>query len=185
MASLKQELGEGGTDVSSGSEDLVVPDPADPAGMPLAEHPFIYEINTWVWLGELSRRTGTAVDLAGVPGSEWDAIAALGFDAVWLMGVWERSPAGIAIALSNGGLVESFRRALPDFRSEDVVGSPYCIRDYAVDAHLGGPAALAAARAALAERGLGLDPRLRAESCCARPSVDVGASRVLRGWRRG
>ena len=80
------------------------------------EHPFIYEINTWVWLDELSRREGTAIDLASVPASEWDAIAALGFDVVWLMGVWERSPAGIAIALANDGLVESFRRALPDVR---------------------------------------------------------------------
>ena len=37
-----------------------------------------------------------------------------------------------------------------------MVGSPYCIRGYEVDAHLGGPAALASARAALARRGLGL-----------------------------
>jgi glycosidase len=122
----------------------------------LVKHPFIYEINTWVWLDELSRREGAAVDLAGVPQREWDAIAKLGFDAVWLMGVWERSPAGIAIALENEALIESFRRALPDFDTGDVVGSPYCIRDYRVDAHLGGPDGLAAARAALAERGLGL-----------------------------
>ena len=122
----------------------------------MRRHPFIYEINTWVWLDALSRREGAAITLAGVPGREWDAMAELGFDAVWLMGVWERSPAGIAIALENDGLVESFRRALPDFVTEDVVGSPYCIRDYRVDAHLGGPEGLAAARAALAERGLGL-----------------------------
>jgi glycosidase len=122
----------------------------------VVEHPFIYELNTWVWLGELSRHEGTQVDLAAVPGREWDAIAALGFDAVWLMGVWERSPAGIAIALENDALIESFRRALPDFAIEDVVGSPYCIRGYTVDARLGGPDGLAAARAALAERGLGL-----------------------------
>jgi Alpha amylase, catalytic domain len=119
-------------------------------------HPFIYEINTWVWLGELARREARAVDLGSVPEQEWDAIAALGFDAVWLMGVWERSPAGIAIALENPGLVESFRRALPDFRPEDVVGSPYCIRRYVVDEHLGGPEGLAEARTALADRGLGL-----------------------------
>ena len=119
-------------------------------------HPFIYEINTWVWLEELSARAGTPVDLEHVPGSEWDAIAELGFDLVWLMGVWERSPAGIATALGNAGLMESFRRALPDFRTEDVVGSPYCIRGYTVDAHLGAPPGLAAARAALAERGIGL-----------------------------
>jgi hypothetical protein len=125
-------------------------------GAALVEHPFIYEINTWVWLDELSRRVGAVLDLSGVPVAEWDAIAELGFDAVWLMGVWERSPAGIAIALENDGLIESFRRALPDFRTQDVVGSPYCIRDYTVDAHLGGPAGLAAARAALASRGLGL-----------------------------
>ena len=122
----------------------------------VVKHPFIYEINTWVWLDALSRREGVAIDLAGVPEREWDALAYLGFDVVWLMGVWERSPAGIAIALENEGLVESFRRALPDFRTEDVVGSPYCIRGYRVDAHLGGPEGLAAARAALAERGIGL-----------------------------
>jgi glycosidase len=122
----------------------------------MVRHPFIYEINTWVWLDELSAHEGTPIDLASVPGNEWDAVAALGFDVVWLMGVWERSPAGIATALEDAGLMESFRRALPDFQTGDVVGSPYCIRDYTVDAHLGGPSALAAARAALAERGVGL-----------------------------
>jgi Alpha amylase, catalytic domain len=122
----------------------------------VVDHPFVYELNTWVWLGELSRREGKGVDLATVPETEWEAIAELGFDAVWLMGVWERSPAGVAIALANDGLVESFRRALPDYTSDDVAGSPYCIRDYTVDARLGGPAGLEAARAALAQRGLGL-----------------------------
>src|SRR4051795_8820517 len=118
--------------------------------------PFIYEINTWVWLSGLGQALGKHVGLGDVPAREWDAVAELGFDAVWLMGVWERSPAGIAIALENEGLVESFRQALPDLVPEDVVGSPYCVRDYRVDAHLGGPEGLAAARAALAERGIGL-----------------------------
>ena len=122
----------------------------------MRDHPFIYQLNTWVWLDELRRRTRASLDLGSVPGQEWDAIQRLGFDAVWLMGVWERSPAGIAIALENEDLIGSFRRALPDLRSEDVVGSPYCIRSYTVDAHLGGAAGLATARAALAERGMAL-----------------------------
>jgi hypothetical protein len=122
----------------------------------LRRHPFIYEINTWVWLDELSRRLGRAIDLASVPAQEWEAIARLGFDVVWLMGVWERSPAGIAIALQNESLLASFRAALPDVEREDVVGSPYCIRDYVVAERLGGPAALASARTALAAQGLGL-----------------------------
>ena len=119
-------------------------------------HPFVYEINTWPWLDALGRRDGSTVDLASVPDAEWEAIAALGFDAVWLMGVWERSPAGIAIALENAALLEGFREALPDVTPADVVGSPYCVRDYVVDTRLGGPAGLAAAREALARHGLSL-----------------------------
>jgi hypothetical protein len=119
-------------------------------------YPVIYEINTWAWLTELSRRYGKSVDLATVPKEAWDAIASRGFDAVWLMGVWERSPAGISIAMKNAGLREAFGKALPDFSAQDNVGSPYCVRRYVVDAHLGGARGLAAARRMLRERGLRL-----------------------------
>jgi hypothetical protein len=119
-------------------------------------YPVIFEINTWVWLAELGRKHGRPVDLATVPKQEWDALAAAGFDAVWFMGVWERSPAGIEISMRNTGLLEDFRRALPDFSGEDNVGSPYCVRRYVVDGHLGGPKGLAAARRMLSERGLKL-----------------------------
>jgi len=119
-------------------------------------YPVIYEINTWVWLDELRRKYRKSVDLATVPEREWDAIASHGFDAVWFMGVWERSPAGIDISMRNAGLLEDFRRALPDFTVQDNVGSPYCVRRYVVDGHLGGPTGLAAARRMLRERGLRL-----------------------------
>src|SRR5271166_2474742 len=123
---------------------------------PWHRYPTVYEINTWVWLAELSAKSGKSVDLSTVPSAEWDAVAAYGFDAVWLMGVWERSPAGIAIANRNEGLLTDFRRALPDFRAEDNVGSPYCVRRYVVDEHLGGPKGLAVARKELAKRGMRL-----------------------------
>jgi hypothetical protein len=119
-------------------------------------YPTLYEINTWVWLFELSGKTGRPVDLGSVPETEWDAIAKFGFDAVWFMGVWERSPAGIAIANKNMSLVANFRRALADFQPEDNVGSPYCIRRYLVDPHLGGPGGLAIARGELTKRGMNL-----------------------------
>jgi hypothetical protein len=118
--------------------------------------PFLYEINTWPWLEAISRTEGRAVNLGSVPDRYWDDIADLGFDGVWLMGVWQRSPAGIAIALSNDNLRASFGAALPDWRVADVVGSPYCISDYVVDDHLGGTSGLASAREALAGRGMGL-----------------------------
>ena len=127
-----------------------------PTAPVVPDHPLIYEINTWVWLGELSREAGTRVELGTVPPAAWDAIAALGFDAVWLMGVWERSPAGLAVARANPDLAASWQRVLGEVGPGDVAGSPYCVRRYEVDEHLGGAAGLAGARAQLARRGIAL-----------------------------
>jgi hypothetical protein len=118
--------------------------------------PVIYEVNTAVWLDSLSRAAGRRLTLADVAAADWDAVTPAGVDAVWLMGVWERSPAGLALAVANPGLRASFAEALPDLRPEDVTGSPYCVRRYVADAAFGGPRALAAARAALAGRGVRL-----------------------------
>jgi hypothetical protein len=118
--------------------------------------PVIYEVNTAVWLEERSRAAGRRLTLADIEESDWDAVTPAGVDAVWLMGVWERSPAGLAVARDNPELQASFRDALPDLQSGDVIGSPYCVRRYVVDASFGGRPALAGARAALAARGVRL-----------------------------
>ena len=122
----------------------------------LPSRPIIYEINTIAWLSGLSRRAGVPVTLATVPDAEWEAIAALGAHAVWLMGVWERSPAGLAVALAHAGLQQEFRRALPDLTPDDIAASPYCVRRYVADGRFGGFAGLAIARKQLASRGVGL-----------------------------
>jgi hypothetical protein len=127
-----------------------------PSDLNKITHPLLYEINTWPWIEAINRNEATAIDLGSVPDRYWDEIADLGFDAVWLMGVWQRSPAGVAIALSNARLQASFGEALPDWQEEDVVGSPYCVRGYVVDDHFGGPGGLASARETLAARGMGL-----------------------------
>lgn len=119
-------------------------------------NPVIGEINTRLWLEELSAAEGRNITLANVPESTWDGIAAMNFDAVWFMGVWERSPAGIAISNRHPGNLADFRRALPDFSFSDNVGSPYCIRRYVPDEAHGGTDGLAAARKALAIRGIKL-----------------------------
>lgn len=119
-------------------------------------HPVIFEINTWPWLAALGDGPQSPRPFDRVPEAEWDRIAAMGVDAVWLMGVWERSPLGIEIALGDAELVASFQAVLPDLAAGDVVGSPYCIRDYEVDPRLGGRSGLAVARQALATRGVRL-----------------------------
>ncbi|HEY3611687.1 MAG TPA: alpha-amylase family glycosyl hydrolase [Pseudonocardiaceae bacterium] len=120
------------------------------------DRPVIYEINTAVWLDSLSRAAQRRLTLGTVADDDWDAVTPPGVDAVWLMGVWERSPVGLAVACADPGLWESFLRTLPDLRTEDVIGSPYCVRRYVADPALGGPAGLAKARAALATRGVRL-----------------------------
>ena len=39
------------------------------------------------------------------------------------------------------GWINEFRSILPDFKPDDVAGSPYCIRDYLVKPAFGGPPA--------------------------------------------
>jgi hypothetical protein len=123
---------------------------------PWKKNPIVFEINTWVWLWELSRKMNIHITLANVPEETWDAFAHLNIEAIWLMGVWQRSPRGIAISNSHPGNLADFHRALPDFTPADNVGSPYCIRGYQVDEQLGGNEGLALARARLAQRGIKL-----------------------------
>ena len=124
--------------------------------MRVRANPTIYEIDTAPWLHGLGRSLGRPATLADVPGAEWDALAGLPVDAVWLMGVWQRSPIGRAIALGLPELLDGYRAALPDLHEDDVLGSPYCVRDYVVDERFGGPTGLAAARDQLRQRGIAL-----------------------------
>jgi hypothetical protein len=118
--------------------------------------PIVYEINTWAWLDHLARDASHPVDLGNVPQGELERLAGFGFDAVWLMGVWQRSPQGREIAHTHPDLQEGYHRALPDCMPEDVVGSPYAIYRYAVDSALGGGQALAALRERLRQLGMRL-----------------------------
>ncbi len=120
--------------------------------------PHIYEINTWTWLHGLSVKYQRPITLGSVPDEELKLLARphTAYDAIWLMGVWERSPRGAVIAREHVGLKQDYSHALPGYQAEDVVGSPYAVRDYVVDAHLGGRDELAAFRKRLSDLGLGL-----------------------------
>jgi glycosidase len=118
--------------------------------------PIIYEIYTWVWLDFLSQYYKRPITLDNVPEEQWEALGSLGVDAVWLMGVWERSPLSIQIAHRNEQLQADFLHALSDYTPVDTIGSAYAVHRYIVDARLGGPEGLAVARQRLAQHGLRL-----------------------------
>jgi hypothetical protein len=130
--------------------------PAPARRNPLRRHPHLFEINTWVWLDQLSRREGRVIRLGNVPPGEWDLIAQLGFDVVWLMGVWQRSPASRQIELEDAGIRAAYDQALPGWKPSDVIGSPYSVRSYVPDPRIGTWEDLDTARAELKKRGMAL-----------------------------
>ena len=115
----------------------------------------LYEINCAAWLDDLAVRLRRPVTLDSVPERCWAEIAELGADAVWLMGVWERSPFAAGIARRQAAFAAD-RAALPWAGEQAVCGSAYAVRSWRVDPRFGGDAALAAARSALARHRLGL-----------------------------
>lgn len=113
----------------------------------------VYQVNTWVWLEQLSRQHETPITLANVPNSAIEALAREGVDVIWLMGVWQRSPFAQKNALKYK---HEYRPVLPDITDDDVIGSAYAIYDYRVDDRIGKREGLASFRERLKAHGLGL-----------------------------
>ncbi len=119
-------------------------------------NPIVYEINTRIWLKDISNKYKTKMDLADVPDEVISDIKNLGFDAIWLMGVWEPSITGREIAASHPGLISDFKNTLNDLKSEDIVSSPYAIKNYNVSKILGGDDSLIKFREKINKAGLKL-----------------------------
>lgn len=115
------------------------------------KHPVIYEINTRLWLKDLSLHYGKSIHLGAVPLGELEKLANNGVDAIWLMGVWNRSMEGIEIARLHPGLQKEYTRALGTWEKKDIGASPYAIRTYEVDQEFGNDKALAVFRSNLQE----------------------------------
>lgn len=99
--------------------------------------------NAFVWLEQLSRRHGRRIDrLDQVPDDELRAMAAQGFDTLWLVGIWRRSEASKTIKRLRGQpLAEA---------------SAYAIFDYVIAPELGGDDALDQLAARASRHGLRL-----------------------------
>jgi hypothetical protein len=119
-------------------------------------YPSLYQINTRVWLTELSHALRRPASLDDIPDAELDRLAGIGFDWVWLLSVWQTGPAGQRISRSNPEWRREFQETLPDLREEDIAGSGFAITGYTVHDQLGGDAALGRLRERLRARGLRL-----------------------------
>jgi hypothetical protein len=119
-------------------------------------YPSLYQINTRVWLTQLSRALGRRATLDDISDSALDQWEAEGFDWIWLLSVWQTGAAGQRVSRSNADWRREFQDTLSDLREEDIAGSGFAITGYAVHRNLGGNAALARLRERLRGRGLRL-----------------------------
>ena len=141
--------------------------------------PSLYQINTRVWLTELSHALGRPATLDDIQDAELDRLATMGFDWIWLLSVWQTGPAGQRVSRTNPEWQHEFQDTLPDLREEDIAGSGFAITGYSVHDRLGGDAALARLRERLRSRGLRLLLDFRYQPHRHQSSLGGGAPRVL------
>jgi hypothetical protein len=123
---------------------------------PLPRFPSLYQINTRAWLHERGQELGRPATLVDADEASVELAASSGFDWVWLLGVWQTGEAGRQVSLTQPEWQREYRELLPGFTAADVSGSPFAVRDYAVNTAFGGPEALAHFRRRLAGRGIRL-----------------------------
>jgi hypothetical protein len=90
--------------------------------------PALYQINTRVWLTELSGQPGRRATLDDVPDAELGRLAEMGFHWVWFLSVWQTGPAAQAISREKPEWRREFAQTLPDLKDEDITGSGLAIQ---------------------------------------------------------
>lgn len=92
----------------------------------LRSNPHLIEINTRLWLKQLRVKYSLPeMKLSSVPDEEWLELRHLGFDIVWLVGVWEPSPESERIAREDKALLEELKSLPPGFGPLAAGASPY------------------------------------------------------------
>ena len=148
-------------------------------------YPSLYQINTRVWLTELSWALRRPATLDDIPDAELDRLAAMGFDWVWFLSVWQTGPAGQRVSRTNPEWRREFEETLPDLHEEDIAGSGFAITGYTVHESLGGDARARPSPRAAPHARAEAASRFRSESHRPGSPLGAGASRVLRpGYRR-
>lgn len=120
------------------------------------KYPSLFQINTRVWITEISGRIGRKATLDDIPDNELDRLAEMGFDWIWFLSVWRTGEVARKISRENPEWRHDFQSTLPDLQEQDIAGSGFAITGYNVHPDLGGDEALKRLRERLQKRGLKL-----------------------------
>ena len=121
-----------------------------------SKFPSLFQINTRVWLTELSRDLGRKATLDDIPDNALDELEKAGFDWIWFLSVWRTGEKARKISIENIEWRREFKQTLPDLCDNDIAGSGFAIMDYTVHPDLGGEASLSRLRSRLQKRNLKL-----------------------------
>jgi hypothetical protein len=88
--------------------------------MALVRYHLLYQVNTCVWLTELSQTLGRSATLDDIPNAELNRLAEMGFDWIWFLSVWQTGQGAQRISRTNAGWRREFQATLPDLREEDI-----------------------------------------------------------------
>ena len=124
--------------------------------MAVSSNPLLYQVNTRVWLREISDKLNRPATLDDIPDDELGKLAKNGFEWVWLLSVWQTGEIGQRLSRTNPEWVSEFQETLPNLKDEDIPGSGFAIKEYVVHEKLGGDVALACLRTRLQQQGLKL-----------------------------
>ncbi len=124
--------------------------------MGASQYPTLFQVNTRVWLTELSCNLSRPATLGDIPDAALDRLAEMGFDWVWLLSVWQTGLLGQQVSRRSEAWKREFKETLPDLLEEDIAGSGFAITGYRVHQAMGGDSALARIREGLRKRGLRL-----------------------------
>ena len=80
--------------------------------MTTPRYPSLYQVNTRVWLTELSSSLGRPATLDDIPDAELDRLAQMGFDWVWFLSVWQTGLAAQKVSRTNRRLAQGISRDL-------------------------------------------------------------------------
>lgn len=119
-------------------------------------YPALYQVNTRVGMQLLAKQLNRPVTLDDIPDATLDEWANLGFDWIYLLGVWQTGTIGQTVSRSNPEWLAEYRRILSDVCEEDVCGSCFAITSYTGHSLFGGDPAILRLRDRLHQRGLKL-----------------------------